>query len=158
MFTQRRFTDNILRLLCPVLCLGLVFQPVAHAATVACIRNLTDALLHNGVVAPGVASGGCMVGPVWPKVAPVQMQPSGSTPDGFLYLAFNTATNHLFAGIDVGGDTDLAWQDSVALILDADNSGSVTDGDFFIQLQALPQNTIVDSNSGTKVACTQAAG
>ena len=42
----------------------------------------------------------------------------------------------------------------MALIVDADNSGSVTNGDFFIQVQAVPQNTIVTSG----VACTQTVG
>jgi hypothetical protein len=132
----------------------LLFHDTASAATVACAKNVTVDLLHNGIVAPGAATASCLVGPVWPQVAPVQMQPGDSTPDGYLYAAFRTGTNRLLIGVDVGGDQDLSDQDSVALIFDADNSNNFTNGDFYIQVKAIPGATTI--SSGT--ACTQATG
>ena len=133
----------------------VLYQHPAWAATVACIRNVTGNLLHNGVVPLGAATSSCAVGSVWPQVAPVQMQPSGSTPDGYMYLAFNTVTNHLFVGVDVGSDQDLSDQDSVALIFDADNSNSFTNGDFFIQVKAIADPTPIP---GGPPYCSETTG
>jgi hypothetical protein len=133
---------------------SLLLHGATWAATVACIKNVTVDLLHNGIVAPGAATASCLVGPAWPQVAPLQMQPGGSTPDGYLYAAFRTGTNRLLVGVDVGDDQDLSDQDSVVLIFDADNSKTFSNGDFYIKVKAIPSPTPI--SSGT--ACTQATG
>lgn len=135
----------------------LLVSTTARAQAVACVKNVGVDLLHNGVVAPGAATAGCAVGPVWTQVAPVEMQSPGAYPDGFLYLAFRTSTNRLLVGVDVGHDDDLSDKDSVALLFDADNSKSPnpTAGDFVIRVQAVPVNPNPITNG---VSCTQAAG
>ena len=112
-------------------------------------------LLHNGVVAPGTATASCAVGPVWTSVAPVEMQPAGSQPDGFLYVAYRTGTNRLLVGVDVGFDTDLSDQDSVALLFDADGNKALSAGDFVIHFQVLPANPQSITNA---VNCSQPTG
>src|SRR5215472_7955719 len=137
-----------------VLCVCMLLSTSVQASTVACAKNVNanTNLLHNGVVAPGASTAMCQVGPVWTQVAPLEMQPANNVPDGFLYLAFQTGTNRLFAGVDIGGDTDISDFDSVVLLVDADNSGSLTKGDFYIQIKAVPTNT---TPINTGVACSQ---
>jgi hypothetical protein len=154
MSKQIRILGHARILVSMALSASLLFHDAAWAATVACIKNVTVDLLHNGVVPQGAATASCLVGPVWPQVAPLEMQPGGSTPDGYLYAAFRTGTNRLLVGVDVGSDQDLSDQDSVVFIFDADNSNSFTNGDFYIQVKAIPGATPI--SSGT--ACTQSTG
>jgi hypothetical protein len=137
-----------------VLCACMLLWTSAQAGTVACAKSVSSALLHNGVVAPGASTAMCKVGPVWTQVSPLEMKPANSVPDGFLYLAFQTGANRLLAGVDVGGDTDISDFDSVVFLVDADGSGSLTSGDFYIQVQAIPVNTPGEPIA-SGVACSQ---
>ena len=140
---------------------GMQGAGLARAGAVACVKKVSVDLAHNGVVAPGNATAACAVGPVWTQVAPVEMQPAGSQPNGFLYLAYRTPTNaalnndRLLVGVDVGDDSDLSAQDSVALLFDADGDKKLSKFDFVIRIQATVSGAAPITNG---VNCSQPIG
>jgi len=89
------------------------------------------------------------------------MQPAGSQPNGFLYLAYRTPTNaalnndRLLVGVDVGDDSDLSAQDSVALLFDADGDKKLSKFDFVIRIQATVSAPTPITNG---VKCSQPIG
>jgi hypothetical protein len=132
----------------------LLLDNSALAITVACAKNTTATLSQNGIVAPGAAGPCGAVGPVWPQIAPLEMQPSGSNPDGYLYLAYNPNVNHLYIGVDSSGDPDVSNNDDIVIVFHSTGNPDFATGDFYIRVPVISSNA--DINSG--VDCSQISG
>ncbi len=159
MFETRSYS-HLSRVSAAVLQVTLVLLLVANPAqaiTVACAKTTAATLLHNGIVAPGAAGPCGAVGPVWPTVAPLEMVPNGSTPDGYLYLAYNPNVNgaqRLFIGVDSSGDPDVSNNDDIVIVFHSTSSPDFATGDFYVRVPVIASNA--DINTG--VNCLQPAG
>jgi hypothetical protein len=133
----------------------------AAAADKICVRSDAGAPAINGVVAPGVTTGGCAADAYWGAVTPVQTMDAammGGGPSGYLYTAVRDqpgpANDRLFVGVDVAGDQDLSDQDVVVLMFDANNSNMWDAGDFYLRIVVTP--LALPIISGTQ--CNQTVG
>ncbi|NNF59396.1 MAG: hypothetical protein HKN04_14265 [Rhodothermaceae bacterium] len=115
-----------------ILALLSVLLGSAQAQNV-CIKEPSAAPPVDGVVAPGLASGGCAVDAVWGGVSPGAFQPDDSLPAASLYLAYRASS--LYVGLAVQGDEDLSDQDYILLYFDADNSNAFDSGDFVLRIE-----------------------
>jgi hypothetical protein len=151
MFTIARPSPVRSKLTCAILIAIslMILSGDANAQSQVCVRKVNTAPTpFNGVVATGTSTGTCQVATLWPSVAPVKFLPNVGSPEAFLYLAHNPTTNHLFIGFDLKGDTDLSDQDVVALVFDADNSGTFNTGDFSIKVKVSSLTPIATGNTG----------
>lgn len=141
-----------------ILILGISFLLLARPVSAeVCVKKLNSGLLLNGVVANGVTTGACSIGPVWTQVTPVEMLPAGSSPNAYMYLAYNPTAQRFYIGLDVKGDEDLSDFDAIYLLFDANNSKTFDPGDFYLKIvpvQAPAEG--IKIKSGT--ACNQNAG
>ena len=148
-FTSRIFNQSWIALF---LLMSIVSSGVL--ADELCTKGFSSAAAIDGIVAPGVSSGGCSADTVWPQVGPAEFQPGSSNPAGYLRVAHITSTNRLRIGIDVAGDPDVSNFDVVLLFFDANNNDSWDDQDFAIRIAVSPSDVVITSDE----ACSLATG